>query len=353
LASLTTGFFFCVFAQNDNNNPPSILNYAPNFQFDSEEKYYPADPLDFYFENGEEIEGEKARKKYYNLSDEAKKDNFVVFYHIEDEGDHWVYQYWIFCVFNDNLTGPKNKHYSDWEAVFVFVDKNSKEVIRTVGTAHQRRIFDTEIKNPKTNHIWAYVANGSHAICVDEEDDGKCDFKRWKKLEKWNKNGYKAAYSSYKLKEITQEYIENFKGETSLTKSPVLGIDLSDIITFNEENENEFNPEDFEIRKGGGTPPFAWHQKEYHNPSEVRPRDTGYAAEMAGNKIKETSDKITNFFGGLTDKASNLFKKSVPFQEAGIGGVLIDNPVFEVDDDLSVIPIKKNIIPIQQQPTPC
>ena len=90
--SFLFGFVFFVLGQNDATNPPSALNYAPNFQFDPDEQYYPADPLDFYFENGEEIEGEKARAKYDNLSFADKINNFTILYHIEDEGNHWVYQ---------------------------------------------------------------------------------------------------------------------------------------------------------------------------------------------------------------------------------------------------------------------
>jgi len=325
-------FAFLVLGQGNKNNPPSALNYAPNFQFDPEEEYYPADPLDFYFENGEEVEGEKARAKYYKLSFSDKIKNFVVFYHIEDEGGHWVYQYWIFCVFNDNLVGVKNKHYGDWEAVFVFVDKESGQVIRVVGTAHQRKIFDTEIVNPKTNHIWAYVANGSHAICVDEENDEKCDFKRWRKLERWDKDGYVALYTRYKLKEITQEYIDKFNGKTSFTKSPVLGIDFSDIITFGGENKNEFNPADFDLTKGGGTPFFAWHQLEYHNPKEARPRDVGYAVEIASNKVNQIKNRVTKFFGGLTARLTNFFKKPKEFQ-ANISRLSSKKPVSETPQE--------------------
>ena len=60
---------------------PSAINYAPNLWFDSEEQYYPANPLDFYFdENLEEIFGEVAKAKYDNLSLQEKLSYFTIFY---------------------------------------------------------------------------------------------------------------------------------------------------------------------------------------------------------------------------------------------------------------------------------
>jgi len=47
------------------SSPPPAINYAPNLWFDSEEQYYPANPMDFYFdENMEEIPGEIVKAKY-------------------------------------------------------------------------------------------------------------------------------------------------------------------------------------------------------------------------------------------------------------------------------------------------
>ena len=47
-----TGFFISV---NAAGTPPPANNYAPNLWFSSGEKYFPANPLDFYYENGQEI----------------------------------------------------------------------------------------------------------------------------------------------------------------------------------------------------------------------------------------------------------------------------------------------------------
>jgi len=170
---LLAGFF--IFAKDDNAAPPPASDYAPNIWFDRDEQYYPVNPLDFYFENGLEITGDIAVSKYNSLSFGEKFNNLTVFYHIKDYGNQWVYQYWLFYVFNDYPRAAKNKHYGDWEAIFVFVDKESKKINKAIGTAHQRKLFDTEIYNPQTNHVWAYIGNGSHATCVDENPDARCD----------------------------------------------------------------------------------------------------------------------------------------------------------------------------------
>ena len=74
--------------------------YAPNFWFDSEEQYYPGNPLDFYYDvDLNELAGDAAVEKYSKLSLNEKLKNFVVFYDVKDSGDEWVYQYWLFYVF--------------------------------------------------------------------------------------------------------------------------------------------------------------------------------------------------------------------------------------------------------------
>jgi len=89
---LLAGFFIFVSSVKAESPMPAI-NYAPNFWFDSQEKYYPANPLDFYFENGVEINGEIAVNKYNQLSLKGKLDNLTVLYHIQNYGSQWVYQY--------------------------------------------------------------------------------------------------------------------------------------------------------------------------------------------------------------------------------------------------------------------
>jgi len=309
------GFFVLApFAKAE--SPPPAINYAPNFWFDSQEKYYPVNPLDFYFESGVEINGEIAVNKYNQLSLEAKLRNMTVFYHILDYGNQWVYQYWFFYVFNDYQKVIKNKHYGDWEAVFVFVDKESKQVIKVIGTAHQRKIFDTEIINPENERIWTYVGNGSHANCIDEIDDGYCDYKRWKVFEKWDKNGRKIFYSDYTLKEITFDFINSFKGIVSFERSSELGINLFELI--------KIKGKEFYISWGGSPPTHAWAQSSYDNPEEIRPISWEYALE----KVSQTKDKVVGFFNGLAAQIGNLFKEP-SYQQAGISGSIIQPEQFE------------------------
>ena len=63
LVFLIVGFFIFVQSAKASSDPLPAINFAPNFWFDSEEKYYPANPLDFYFANGIEISGEIAVDK--------------------------------------------------------------------------------------------------------------------------------------------------------------------------------------------------------------------------------------------------------------------------------------------------
>jgi len=119
-----------VLAQENNSNPYPAINYAPNFWFDSEEQYYPANPLDFYYKNDKEVFGEIAVYRYNQLSIEEKLDKLTVFYHIEDEGTEWVYEYWLLYIFNNSKGKIKNKHYGDWEAVYVLWIKIQVESIK-------------------------------------------------------------------------------------------------------------------------------------------------------------------------------------------------------------------------------
>ena len=288
---------------------PPALDYAPNLWFDSQEQYYPVNPLDFYFENNQEISGQEAIEKYNQLSFKEKVNNLTVLYHIQDNASQWVYQYWFFYVFNDSLGKIKNQHYGDWEAVFVFVDKNSKQVNKAIGTAHQRRLFDTEILNPDNNHIWTYVGAGSHANCVDDEGDGYCNFFMWDLSEKWDKNGLKIPYTSYKLKEITSDFINEFNGKMTLEKSAKLGISIPNFLRIVKK--------DIYIPWGGSPPIYAWRQPSYDNPEELRPI-TSYISE----KTNQAKDKIAGAWGYWTDQLAKLFSPP-EFQQAGISGNLI------------------------------
>ena len=172
----TAGFLFWAGAQNyypDFSEPLPAENYAPNLWFDSEENYYPTDPF-FCAESFEEISGEKCKQKYLDLSFEEKLRIFTVFYYISETQKEWVYEYWLYFVFNDYA----NEHYYDWESLYVFVDKNTKKITKAVGSAHQEPFLNNEFLNPdlkEGEHIWAYIEKGGHAICPDEYPNGSCN----------------------------------------------------------------------------------------------------------------------------------------------------------------------------------
>ncbi len=298
--------------------PPSAQNYAPNLWFSLGEEYYPVNPLDFYFENGQEINGQKAVKKYNQLHLKEKIKNMVVFYHILDYGDEWVYQYWFFYVFNDSVGVVKNKHYGDWEAIYVYVDKNTQKVNKVIGTAHQRRFFDTELNYPTTNHIWSYIGNGSHANCVDGTGEGYCVFLKWRIGEKWDKNGLKIKHNQYNLVEINAYFIKQFNQLKSLAKSSALGINLlefSDIID-----------KQIYLPVGGNPPIHAWEQSSFYNPDELRPISFQLAKEYVSdqyNQIKQTGSQIAGFLNSLLSKATQTLDKINPYYSVGLeSGIL-------------------------------
>jgi len=304
LGLLITGFFILVPLAKAESAPPAI-NYAPNLWFDSQEQYYPTNPLDFYFENGIEINGEIAVNKYNQLSLETKIKNMTVLYHILDYGNQWVYQYWLFYVLNDFPEIVKNEHYGDWEAVFVFVDKDSEQVVKAIGTAHQRKIFDIEIYYPQNNHIWTYVGNGSHANCIDENPDGYCDFIKWRGLEKWDRKGSRTMYDSYDLIEMSFDFIEVFSGMITLKESSKLGINPFDYLGIDK---------DFYIPWGGSPPTHAWAQSNYYNPEELEPISIKYVSE----KVNQAANRVAGFFNNLVVGIADFFKGFGGSQEADI-----------------------------------
>lgn len=294
-------FYFCFQARAE-NIPNPAKDYTPNLWFDSQEQYYPANPLDFYFKNNTEISGKEAVEEYDSLSKQEKINNLTVFFHIQDNGDQWVYQYWFFYVFNDYQKSARNKHYGDWEAIYVYTNKNSGKIDKVIGTSHQRKIFDTEIYNPKTNHVWSYIGNGSHANCVSKQSDDNCYSLIWQKFEKFDKNGYKAKYNSYNLIEITPEFISQFNNSKTLNNSPVLGINIFDFLKI--DNKEYYLP------FGGNPPIYAWEQSSYYNPDEIRPINARYIAEYISNKANKAKNAVVNFFNNSLNYITNIFNKS-------------------------------------------
>ncbi|RZN34678.1 MAG: hypothetical protein EFT35_09190 [Methanophagales archaeon ANME-1-THS] len=86
--------------------------------FDSEEQFYPCSPF-FYTDEIKRTSGERSRNEYLSLNLAQKRDNLTIYYHTVDTGEEVVYEYWFYYAYNDFA----NKHYHDWETVYVFVDK--------------------------------------------------------------------------------------------------------------------------------------------------------------------------------------------------------------------------------------
>lgn len=329
------GFF--VWAQNNSSeNPPSAENYTPNFWFDSDEKYFPADPLDFYFVSKtdktnllyyEEITGERAVAKYNALSLNEKLSKIKVFYTIKDQDREWVYEYWVFYVLNDF----ENGHYGDWESVFVVVDKNSGKIVRVNGSAHGSSNELNNLGNQK--HVWVYVGNGSHANCPDKTNDGRCDFWTWNSREGdyWNQDdihyGSKILNMSYVLKNIDDSFVSNFQKKTSFSKekSPILGINLYK--TFRLQDFNIPKPKNntfvnFPIigEMFGRTPEFAWKQPQYDNPELIRPLGN-VAVEKTQKFVQNVSDGIRDNVNLAVSEFQYILNEINPF-EASVSQIL-------------------------------
>ncbi|MFY9457496.1 MAG: thermonuclease family protein, partial [Candidatus Spechtbacterales bacterium] len=312
------GAGFLIWAQvgTDRADYPDAREYAPNLWFDSEEKYYPADPLDFYYDkNGEELSGKTAVAEYDKLSLDEKFGKVKVFYNINDAGDEIVYQYWLFYVMNNY----ENGHYGDWESVFVFIDKESKNINKAVGSAHGSGHV-LEIKSQDARHIWTYVGNGSHANCPDEKVDGTCDFFAWnlgRQGGEWTQedidHGKKISHTDYVLYDLDFSYINKFAPGKSFDKqkSPTLGLNPYKVvkldkvrIPFLETKEEKYINLPLIGDYFGKTPTFAWAKEEYHNPQKVLvPVHAKIASNIAGF-FKNTGNFIAGI--GIRNVSDNL-----------------------------------------------
>ncbi|MBE0516330.1 MAG: carboxypeptidase regulatory-like domain-containing protein [Methanophagales archaeon] len=222
--------------------------YAPNLWFGSTEELYPTSP----FFDDEDLSGEDNKNDYYALSLDEKMDNFTIYYHTVDAGDEIVYEYWFYYAFNDFV----NKHYHDWETVYVFVDKSTEEVTRVVASAHTKEFPNNVLENPQFaegEHAGILVEEGSHASCTDRNNNGlferdtdvtngygtvitpyppyiaQCPFAwgiGWLPPYIWDEedqlNGFRITYDSsyYNLKEITGDFISKFGGLDMFPNSP-------------------------------------------------------------------------------------------------------------------------------------
>lgn len=320
-----------VFAQqklSDNSSVFSAKDYSPNLWFDSEETYFPTNPLDFYFSEGKEISGVDAVKKYNNLPKTEKLENSSVFYYEKDLGSEIVFEYWLFYVFNDY----ENAHYGDWESIFVFVDKETKNINKIIASAHGSGLELKEV-NSSLRNSWAYVGNGSHANCPDYKPDGKCVFWTWmvaKQGRDWSQediiNGPKLSYNDYKLIKIDSAFIEKFNNQKSFdsSKSPDLGINLYKIIPLGDGSFYIDFPDSSSMSDPfGKTPTFAWAKEEYENPNQISP------SVQQQNLLDSLNDffveKPREFFVSVGSFVNNTVDNFV----GGVGGFFSGFRLFE------------------------
>lgn len=175
-------FFGIATAQNLLNDEDKFLlanQYAPDFYFAQGEKYLPCDISNFF--NGKT--DAEAIAEYNSLSRDEKLKNFEIFYSVKQYPDEIAIQYWQFYVFNDFV----NQHYGDAEHLTIFIDPETKNIKRAVGSAHYgtyTKVVATnnQISGVLPNHIGVLVEKGSHVNFPDKNNNLKPDLKE---LDNW------------------------------------------------------------------------------------------------------------------------------------------------------------------------
>lgn len=361
LLALVAGAGIFIWAQQNTGGIPPTSEYAPNFWFDKDEKYFPTDPLKFYYdENLNELPGSKAVENYNKLSLEEKLNNFTVFYKIDDMGTEIVYEYWLFYVFNK---GDWNDHYGDWESIFVFVDKDTKNIIRALGSFHQGGAINNELLGFQlrdTQHIWDYVANGSHSNCLDYIDDGRCNSLKTRVVEGDMFSTYSSSdpkilndapyYHLHSLKSLLETYTSKYPADRPMiSESPNLGFghyDFEVSIPF----AGKQNIEGYLTGAGGEAPNNPWAKKEYKNPYAARP----FTTERVTAWLRNTANQVGSALADITSRLTAAVQKGASFladsffdvffelSPAGIGpaiqvsniagGIFINQPQTEYGD---------------------
>ncbi|MDI6896675.1 carboxypeptidase regulatory-like domain-containing protein [Methanocella conradii] len=266
------------------------LEYVPNLWFDSEEKYYPTSPF-FYTDDIMQTSGEKSKNNYLNLSFAEKMDKATIYYHTVDTGSEIVYEYWFYYPYNDFM----NKHYHDWESVFVFTDKATGKVDKVAASAHEWYIPNNVLDNPGKDHMGILVEEGSHASAIDKNDDGIADFSDVSNAfiygvivnrippsttpfilpfayQTWGfgrfypylwSSGAKITHDASYLKviEITDDFIGKFDGMDTFPNSPDMGTPVYIPVPFVEG--------DRVVNVGGAPPKHPWDQQNYNEPYKI------------------------------------------------------------------------------------
>lgn len=197
---------------------PLVLQYAPKLAFHEREDYVPMSTTDFVeasalwtkdgvdtqLYNATELDtvvfesvvaGEDTGDFYLAFSnpDSAKSIDLAaakakydalgatttVYYRRMDDGDYTVLQYWYFYAMNNwKEYGGLNNHEGDWESVFVFLDKETKEPKYVAYSSHHndgdnawnvaqydsvRRSWGSSEVVREDDTVTSFVALGSHA----------------------------------------------------------------------------------------------------------------------------------------------------------------------------------------------
>ncbi len=329
---------------------PLEVKYAPNLWFDSEEEYYPTSP---FFDGNEDLSGEDNKINYEALKNlENKLDRFTVYYHIVGMPAETVYQYFFYYAYNKM---PKmNEHYHDWEGVFVFVDNDTEKVNRVVASAHGNWRPHNEYFNPQLEddeHIGILIEQGSHANCVDRNNNGlferniditngwiipgliKYGYGISKSL--WTiedqQNGYRIYAEhpkySFNLIPITDFFIDKFgkdeNGEQLKTfpESPVKGLCVKIPSFFGLQPC---------IPIGGNPPEHPWHNEAYNEPYKIIPKLSNY--------IHGTINPL--FIPGLSSPAMGIIlimsEEPYPFTFTDENGEFLINNIPEGEHNIIV-----------------
>ncbi len=274
--------------QRSQNLDDLAEKYAPNFWFDSEEKYFPCDYSDYFYENSRERQGAQAKAIYDTLSTKEKIQAFKVFYHISQSSQETAIQYWLFYVFNDF----DNQHYGDAESVTVFIDKQSGQIRKIIGSAHigsQTKIIlaNNELDHFQQQHINILVEKGSHANFPDRNGNGLAEVKDlsnwynaygisgWDERDKNTGILIKHNDPSYQMASLNE--IENkLQGKLFLTKSENLGvkIPIKSILSFNNFSTDIYIP------IGGSPISFGDIKPKSADPQSAVPITPGYFSKM-------------------------------------------------------------------------
>lgn len=212
--------------------------FAPNFLFDSQEKFFPCDYSQFFYDaSREEIRGSLAVNKYQELLPVEKLSHFQIYYNVKKlDNNQIAIQYWQFYVFNDFL----NRHFGDAEVFTAFVDANTGQAIKFIGSAHigsESKIIaaNNEIDGAGKTHVNVLIENGSHAIFPDANGNRLADpqeLANWYNaygIIGWDENdvanGQKVYYGDtyYKMSPIS-DLEDKLSGRLPILESGDLGI---------------------------------------------------------------------------------------------------------------------------------